>query len=173
MTDDRSLAALRATSHPLRLQMLSLLTGASMSAAEVARELGTTQANASYHLRVLADAGEIVPDGEESVRGGVAKKYRHPWEELSTDTSRPPSDMAQHVRAMGQELARRWAGKRTKTKSVITDAEMWVSPDTWKRVQGLLAEASTIVHAEALRPRSEGSLHVNVQVAAFEMRDDA
>ncbi|WP_268815939.1 helix-turn-helix domain-containing protein [Amycolatopsis alkalitolerans] len=36
--------------HPLRLRLLSLLTGASLSAAEAARELGETQANVSYHL---------------------------------------------------------------------------------------------------------------------------
>ncbi|MGI8954187.1 MAG: helix-turn-helix domain-containing protein, partial [Nocardioidaceae bacterium] len=37
-------ATLRAPAHPVRLQMLSLLTGAAMSAAELARELHITQA---------------------------------------------------------------------------------------------------------------------------------
>lgn len=41
--------ALRALAHPLRLRLLSLLTGAAMSAAQVAREVGGTHANASYH----------------------------------------------------------------------------------------------------------------------------
>ena len=77
------IGALRATAHPLRLQMLSLLTGAELSAAEVARELGVSQANASYHLRLLLDAGQLVMAGEEVVRGGRAKKYRHPWDEPS------------------------------------------------------------------------------------------
>ena len=71
MTVPSATVALRATAHPLRLQILSMLTGTAMSAAELARELGTSQANASYHLRVLAQAGEVVPDGEESIRGGV------------------------------------------------------------------------------------------------------
>ena len=71
-----------ANAHPLRLQILSLLTGASMSAAELARELGTTEANASYHLRVLADAGEVVPDGEVAVRGGRGEEVPAPWQEL-------------------------------------------------------------------------------------------
>ena len=53
--------SLRARAHPLRLQILSLLTGAELSAAEVGRELGTTQANASYHLRVLAKVGLVEP----------------------------------------------------------------------------------------------------------------
>ena len=37
-----------------------------MSAAEVARELGLTHANASYHLRQLLAAGQLVEAGEET-----------------------------------------------------------------------------------------------------------
>lgn len=59
MTDDPT-AELRALAHPLRLRILSLLTGQAMSAAEVARALGCTQANASYHLRLLASIGKVV-----------------------------------------------------------------------------------------------------------------
>ena len=81
MSDDaEAVSSLRATAHPLRLRMLSLLTGAELSAAEVARELDITHANASYHLRVLLEAGVVVVAGEEKIRGGVAKRYRHPWE---------------------------------------------------------------------------------------------
>jgi len=70
---------LRALAHPVRLRILSLLTGADLTAADVARELGITHANASYHLRFLLDAGEIVVSGEESIRGGRARRYRHHW----------------------------------------------------------------------------------------------
>ena len=42
---------LRALAHPVRLRILSLLTGADLTAADVARELGLTHANASHHLR--------------------------------------------------------------------------------------------------------------------------
>ncbi len=72
--EDERISDLRATAHPLRLQMLSLLTGAELSAAEVARELDVSQANASYHLRLLLDAGLLVIASEENVRGGRAKK---------------------------------------------------------------------------------------------------
>src|SRR3954447_24386380 len=82
MSDDsRSVSALRATAHPVRLRILSLLTASALSAAEIARELDLTHANASYHLRVLADAGAVVEAGEGKIRGGVAKRYRHPWEQ--------------------------------------------------------------------------------------------
>jgi len=57
--------------------MLSLLTGAPHSAAELARELGGSQANASYHVRRLEHAGLVVVVEQLSVRGGQARRYRH------------------------------------------------------------------------------------------------
>lgn len=70
MTDDPT-AELRALAHPLRLRILSLLTGQAMSAAEVARALGCTQANASYHLRLLASVGKVaVADCRTGRAGG-------------------------------------------------------------------------------------------------------
>ena len=167
---DRDVAALRATAHPLRLQILSLLTGASMSAAELARELGTTQANASYHLRVLADAGEVVPDGEVKIRGGVAKRYRHPWDELRVDAKRPKTDMGQHLRAFTAELHRRWASHLPRSKKYFCDAEMWVTPETWAEVVDLVEKASLVVHGGARPPGTKGTVHVNLQVAAFGMK---
>ena len=40
VADRDRVVSLRSLAHPVRLRMLSLLTGAPMSAAEVARELG-------------------------------------------------------------------------------------------------------------------------------------
>src|SRR4051795_13608276 len=105
MSDD-AIANLRAGAHPVRLRILSLLTRASMSAAEVARELGLTHANASYHLRVLAEAGELVEAGEEKINSRVAKRYRHPWAPRAHDV-RPVATEAereQYVRALAAEL---------------------------------------------------------------------
>jgi hypothetical protein len=42
-----ALDELRATAHPIRLRLLSLLTGLAMGAAEAGRELGLSQAAAS------------------------------------------------------------------------------------------------------------------------------
>src|SRR5690348_4816573 len=72
-----SQAALRAMAHPVRLRIMSLLTGAPMTAAEVARELGLTHANASYHLRNLLSGGLIFVESDEKIRGGIAKRYRY------------------------------------------------------------------------------------------------
>nr|UXN27252.1 helix-turn-helix domain-containing protein [Curtobacterium flaccumfaciens] len=72
-----SLQSLRATAHPIRLRLLSLVTSSAMSAAEAARELGLSQATASYHLRVLERAGLVAVVEVVRLRGGEAKRYRH------------------------------------------------------------------------------------------------
>ena len=172
MSDNEQLAALRSTAHPLRLRMLSLLTGSAMSAAELARELDVSHANASYHLRILAEAGEVVVDSEEKIRGGVAKRYRHPWEQVMTgEASRPLGDREPHVRAMANELVRRFGLRAQPTKSLLCDAELWVEPETWERVAALVDEAARVIHAEARAPHTEGAVHVNLTMAAFGMTE--
>ncbi|MEO6999723.1 MAG: helix-turn-helix domain-containing protein [Terracoccus sp.] len=168
--------ALRATAHPLRLQMLSLLTGAELSAAQVARELSTTQANASYHLRFLLDAGLLVMAGEENVRGGRAKKYRHPWDaELGSDATGAPADAASegdrdaYIRAFADMVPRRFRQRSNESQTLLTDAELWVTPETWAEVRDLLMRASRLVHEQAKPPRTEGTMRTNVSVAAFSM----
>ena len=114
MTDEAT-RNLRAIAHPVRLQILSLLTGAELSAADVARELDLTHANASYHLRVLLDAGELEIASEERIRGGDAKRYRHPWERDFGPQQRTVSTEERpiYARAMAEELVRRSRLART------------------------------------------------------------
>ncbi|MGH3151858.1 MAG: ArsR family transcriptional regulator, partial [Streptosporangiaceae bacterium] len=71
--DERS--GLRVLAHPLRLQMLSLLTGSALSAMELSRELGISQALASYHLRQLHGAGVIELAEVRSRRGGRERRF--------------------------------------------------------------------------------------------------
>ena len=175
----RQVNALRATAHPLRLQMLSLLTGAELSAAQVARELGTTQANASYHLRFLLDAGLLVIAGEENVRGGRAKKYRHPWdaEPASDDPASARATVSEgdrdaYVRAVADMIPRRFRQRSVTSQTLLTDAELWVTLDTWAQVRDLLMRASRLVHEQARPPRTEGTVRTNVSVAAFTMTSD-
>src|SRR5689334_24607477 len=103
--DEADRQSLRATAHPVRLRIMSLLTAAPMTAAEVARELGLTHANASYHLRNLLAGGLIVVDGEEKIRGGVAKRYRY---DAGNDRG-PRSDEQVRIEyaAVAHELIRR------------------------------------------------------------------
>jgi DNA-binding transcriptional ArsR family regulator len=161
---------LRALAHPVRLRILSLLTGADLTAADVARELDLTHANASYHLRFLLDAGEIVVRGEETIRGGRARRYRHHWR----GEDRPPSAASADpgaadlvVRAATQELQRRHRLRRRGERGLVTDAELWVDTQTWERARTLLEEASALLHDGALPPRTEGSELVNLSLFAF------
>ena len=165
MTDEET-ASLRATAHPLRLRMLSLLTGTAMSAAEVARELDLTHANASYHLRVLHDAGLLDIEGEERIRGGVAKRYQHHFER--SEPRRTPEELTDEIAAMTHELRRRWQANVGRQQT-LTDAELWVRPEVWREVLEALRRASMTLHEQAQRPRTEGTVKVNLTVAAFLM----
>jgi DNA-binding transcriptional ArsR family regulator len=169
-SDDAAVSHMRATAHPVRLRILSLLTGAEMSAAEIARELAITHANASYHVRFLADAGLVVEAGEEKIRGGVAKRYRHPWNQTDMVGPKPTREDAVHyVRVMGDEMVRRYASREEGTRSFLTDAEMWVTPEVWARVEKLVQQASRLIHAEAQPPHTAGTIHVNLTATAFQM----
>jgi DNA-binding transcriptional ArsR family regulator len=163
---------LRALAHPVRLRILSLLTGADLTAADVARELGITHANASYHLRFLLDAGEIVVSGEESIRGGRARRYRHHWREEDrppTGGVADPEAATMVVRAAVDELQRRHRSRRRGEPGLVTDAELWVEVATWERARALLEEASALLHDGARPPRTEGTELVNLSLFAFVM----
>ncbi|MEJ7706075.1 MAG: metalloregulator ArsR/SmtB family transcription factor [Nocardioidaceae bacterium] len=164
-------SALRAVAHPVRLQILSLLTGAELSAAEVARELGITQANASYHLRVLKSAGHLVVASEEKIRGGIAKRYRHPWKQGAGEHqgSAGLTDSRLVTEAVARELVRRAGARASTGKGLTVDAEVWVPPEVWQQALDLVRQASTLVHENAQPPRSEGTQHVTMTSVLFEM----
>jgi len=162
-------AALRAMAHPVRLRIMSLLTGTALTAAEVARELGLTHANASYHLRNLLAGGLIVPAGEEKIRGGVAKRYRYdPARDHAPES--PDQKRALHV-ALGNELIRRTAEGRFDRKGLMGDAEFWIEPEQWLAIRAKIAEAVRELHEAAKPPRTPGTIRTSTTVAMFEMGD--
>jgi DNA-binding transcriptional ArsR family regulator len=173
--DRRAQAELRALAHPVRLQIMSLLTGASLTAAEVARELGITHANASYHLRNLLGGGLIVAAGEEKIRGGVAKRYRYDaGHDLDRQRARGrlPGD---HDRAMyaavGDELIRRAAEARSGGEpGFMTDAELWVTSEVWAEIRNRLVQAARDLHDAAQPPRTPGTVRTSTTVAMFPMQ---
>ncbi|MEP6632316.1 MAG: metalloregulator ArsR/SmtB family transcription factor [Lapillicoccus sp.] len=163
---------LRALAHPVRLEMLSLLTGTAMSAAEVARELDLTQANASYHLRLLRDAGLLVIAGEEKVNGGVAKRYRHLWDQPQPGVGPgSPDDVDAVVRTLSDAVSLRLPRRVREERGHFTDADLWVEPAVWDQVTNLLTEASRLMHAEAKPPHAEGTVRGNLSILAFRLQD--
>lgn len=170
--------ALRALAHPLRLRMLSLLTGAAMTAAELARELGITHANASYHLRQLHAADLITIAGEEHIRGGVAKRYRYHLEREWRQPERAHSETSETSEtvdarelvyaAVTVELQRR-AALRQPGRSHLTDAELWVAPDEWDAIRDQVHALSDRLHRAARPPRTPGTIRVNATIVLFPM----
>ena len=164
---------LRATAHPVRLEMLSLLTGAELSAAEVARELGITQANASYHLRVLRTAGLLAEAGREKVNGGVAKRYRALWDaQEPRDPVHGDADADAEIRTMLDVGGARLMQRKRRTPGQFTDAALWVEPEVWAEVIERLTAASRLLHESARPPRTEGTIRVNLSVLAFQLDGD-
>jgi DNA-binding transcriptional ArsR family regulator len=67
--------ALRALSHPVRVELLERLR-APASAAEVARQLGQSRQSVNYHLRSLADAGLVEKVGTRRQGNFIESLYR-------------------------------------------------------------------------------------------------
>ncbi|MEU3601147.1 helix-turn-helix domain-containing protein [Streptomyces sp. NPDC006798] len=165
------LRSYRALAHPLRLRLLSLLTGAPLSSAEAARELGETQANISYHIRLLYDAGLLELAEETTVRGGRAKRYRHPVDGPTLPAGSPEDHVAV-ASALASEMVRRSGHRVPGLPGDLTDAELTVRPETWERARALAAELGRIVHEEALPPGTEGAVRMSATVLLFRMADE-
>jgi DNA-binding transcriptional ArsR family regulator len=164
-------AALRAMAHPIRLQIMSLLTGASLTAAEVARELGITHANASYHLRNLLAGGMILPAGEEKIRGGIAKRYRYDAHRDKAHGPLADDEVRADYLAVAQELIRRAQTARFGSDGkVLADADIWVEPATWQKLRDRVADALRELHDAARPPRTPGTIRTSTTAAMFEMK---
>lgn len=164
-----AISALRSVAHPVRLRILSLLTAEAMSAAEVARALELTHANASYHLRVLHEAGELVAAEEEKIRGGVAKRYRYDPSRARRDRGpSAPQERIADARATATEIERRLLESAPGASS-YSDLEAWVPVEAWRRALDLVHEAALLLHAEARPARTPGTVHVSATSQAFTM----
>ncbi|MCR6481723.1 helix-turn-helix domain-containing protein [Amycolatopsis sp. OK19-0408] len=162
---------LRVLAHPLRMRMLSLLTGTAMSAAEAARELGETQANISYHLRRLHEAGLVEVAEEVHIRGGRAKRYRHDPDSGRRVTSRDPVEKQLLTKAIAGELLRRASQRAPDRPASLTDAELWVDPEVWARLLKQASALSQELHDAARAPRTPGTVRVSASMALFELAE--
>lgn len=175
MSADR-LARLRALAHPVRLQLLSLLTGTPMSAAEAGRWLQMSQANVSYHLRMLERAGLVKLAEEVSIRGGRARRYRHlpPAEQERFGHAPAPSptdveDEQAFLEVLIAELRRRHL-HRAAGPATNVDAELWLEAGTWEQIVAAVGAAAGRLHAEARPPGSAGTVRVSATVSMFQMK---
>ncbi|MEV0590991.1 ArsR/SmtB family transcription factor [Nonomuraea cavernae] len=164
------LVPLRALANPLRIRIVSLLTGASMSATEVARELDIAHASASYHLRQLADAGFLEQVDERPSPGGKGRPQRR-YRYNSSSGARIDRSGGRHLYdALFTDLARRLEQARDRRMSM--DAEVWLDRSVWEEVVGLISQAVAVVHDKAQPPRSADSVKVSMTALLLEMGDD-
>lgn len=74
---ERRSALLKAVGHPVRLRVLTrFVLDGDRSAAEVAKSLDVSLSAISYHVRILADHGLLLADGDRSVRGAIEHLYQ-------------------------------------------------------------------------------------------------
>ena len=164
----RELVPLRAMAHPLRLRILSLTSGAALSAAELAEELGIAHAAASYHARQLADAGllqVVQDDGERAGPGRPPVRYRYDFR-LGGHLDRSEGAEALWA-ASAQDMQRRL--RRRARHRVGADGEVWMAPEDFEEVCALAQRISALMHEHAQPPHADGTVHASLSVYAFEL----
>ena len=169
------LSGLRVLAHPLRLRMLSLLTGSALSAMELSRELGISQALASYHLRQLHRADVIELAEVRSRRGGRERRFVY-RPAAPGSPARSPSltdGLALFAEAVCVELRRRSQEAETGLDRLGVDAELWVGPAEWAEAIDAMRTASIALHSRAKPPRTAGTIRVSVSAVLFPMTTDA
>jgi DNA-binding transcriptional ArsR family regulator len=173
-TSSAELTQLRVLAHPLRLRMVSLLTGAPFSATELARELGISQAAASYHLRQLHGAGVISLLEVRAKRGGRERVYAYSPPVAETHGSVASSAGYQlFAEAIATEIRRRSHEAISGSPRLGVDAELWVAAADWQAAVDSVRAASLLLHERARRPRTAGTIRVSMSAAMFEMTTPA
>jgi predicted ArsR family transcriptional regulator len=166
MSWDNQLVPLRALANPRRIRIVSLLTGAAMSATEVAEELGIAHGSASYHMRQLTAAGFLkrVSDGASGAgRGQPPRRYTY------DPSSAERLDRSGHERvteALFIDLRRRLA---VMTRRLMEDDEVWLPLEAWEDLVSRVEDVVRLVHAKAGPPRAKGSVHVSVTAVLLEL----
>lgn len=143
-----------------------MLTGSAMSSAELARELGMSQAAVSFHVRQLASAGYLELVEERSNRGGKERRYRHlPVNRDQVENEDPRLT----VRAVTTEVVRRLGIEPSQQWRLFSDAETWVPQEVWDSVATDITEAMMRLHAAAQPPHSPGTVHVSATSLLFDI----
>ncbi|WP_432741961.1 helix-turn-helix domain-containing protein [Streptomyces sp. JH002] len=176
--------AFRALAHPLRLDLVELLSVAGpTTAAECARRLGSSQASCSFHLRQLAKYGFV-----EETRTDDPDQRKRFWRLVETDQAWEARDHPAAARELDRVVVEREA---TRVLDALADpagehADAWRSPllsgltvpmspgeldSVWRRIHDLLEP-----YAERMRGRAEvpgDAAWIRLFLAATPLADDA
>jgi DNA-binding transcriptional ArsR family regulator len=159
---------LRALGHPTRLRMLTMMWSGPMSAAGLATELGISHGLASQHLRTLDRVGLVELAEVRSKRGGRERLYR-------TVKGSPLSDQKHAqpllIEAIITNLRQRVADWRPDSSAVVTDADLWLTPEQWTDIRERLHALTAEMHDRASPPHTPGTVPIALMVLGFEMRE--
>ncbi|GAA3706670.1 helix-turn-helix domain-containing protein [Nonomuraea antimicrobica] len=123
-------AAMRAFAHPVRLALHEvLLRAGTATAADAAREVGISQALASYHLRQLAKYGfvEQAPARDERERPWKVTETVQEWV-----SDEPGTDASAARGLLEQVIAERALARLVEWQQRRADA-----PEPWRKVGGV------------------------------------
>lgn len=166
-----ALDALRAMTHVTRLRMCAVLAGGPASAAELARGLALQHAAASYHLRVLRDAGVVTLAEERTVNGGVERRYgmAAPPDEPAGGAPSTTEDWIALVATVGALQQQRAARVSTDPKW-FDDVEVWVPPEALARARELMDIAFAHLRGAAVPPSTDGTVPISASALLFALR---
>lgn len=156
----RDVRELRAVAHPLRLRLLSLLTGQQLTCAEVAKAMDIAPGSAHYHLKQLHLAGLL--DRQEASGGTV--NYRH--------LPGSAGDLPQAARLLVREgilanLSGRWRDMDTSQDTVISDLHLWVDREAFAEAMKEVGRAMDRLHECARSPDDVGVVLASATAVLF------
>jgi DNA-binding transcriptional ArsR family regulator len=178
---------IKALSHPLRMQLLSLLDGKVASPVELATRLGEPIGNVSYHVRMLADLELIELVSTTPRRGAIEHHYRAierpflseaQWARIPRGTRKGVSaSVIEHIvgdlrAAVVADTLDVRADRHLSRLPLVVDEEGWrdlmsLLSDTLHRAFEIQAESA----ARLVESRAEG-FSAEVALAGFERARD-
>ncbi|HWM04407.1 MAG TPA: ArsR family transcriptional regulator, partial [Actinophytocola sp.] len=72
--------------------------------------------------------------------------------------------------ALIANLRQRVAAWRPESAAVVTDADLWLTPEQWSAARDRVHDLMTELHELARPPRTPGTVPIGVTLLGFEMR---
>ncbi len=174
---------LKGLAHPIRLELLGILSYRDISPSEFARHRGEPVSNLTYHFNTLEELGCIELARTQPRRGSVEHIYRRIKRVIFTDRDWlvMPDEARQIVASsilrdlIGRMTQALQAGTFTAREDVhITWRPVTLDEQGWKEVTKILKEAFDAVSTaevdaiERMRESEETGLEATVAMAGFE-----
>ena len=171
---------IRALSHPLRLDLIDALSEGPLTATECAQITGESVASCSFHLRMLAKYGFVVPDA----RRGRERPWRLVWSDQRLEPGDAESlvairEMAQVYLERATQRVRHWLARLPDepddwvTASTVVGGSLWVTAEEMRAMSQALQDVGEEFRGRHQDPSSRpagarpvrvfSALHVDVE----------